>query len=897
MSDEVITTQQEQTEETKVSKKRNPVVKVLRFFMFLIVGVISVLLCGMIFSALHRKNVLEVLPKGFNAYVHTDSVWDAAEPLLDLQAADLALTGQEMADLRGLFMELRNSPLRNSAAVSFIAGRKADFALYDKDGDSYDFVAALDLSFMSLATRIGQYILPSIELVPEFTYNTATSYFEYEAAPDSKFYISFCRNLVLVSSSENLLRLALTVNNDSYTDEQRQTLAGKTSKAVKIAADSRTLAQKALKDNPALKDMIELIKEDTFSEVSFDITNEEIKISADIRLTENENPQTKLAALLSRDSQEADLLKRLTANVQYYTLISGFSLQELKDCAFENLPPDVDGEGLWSMGNSMSSFLFSKSLDDILFSWSGDEFAVLGLENQNDPVFAIQIRDEMQREIVFDSILSSIIMKSDSALILDGIRLPRITLPGFFLNILSLFDVNMPSPYYFVKDGYIFFSENPETLSSINTAAKQKKLLVKSENFSMFEDEFEDESSISLFYNLERSIPFFLRSNATLASALKLYSSGRFDISVKDSSLRINLQAFSNHALDTRKVPGFPVETGRSDGNLVQSYVNKKNAVYWVENGRTIKEMQLPSTKILEFTPPELESGEHIFVAPFNNGEKASSDGALWAVTTHGRIYLLNQELEVLPSFPVTAGEYLSFIPAAQKKTVIACNDRGYVCIVDSDGGLRAGSITLTGSLKDSPQVMDNILAFYDKGFTGGIRIFDIDGGFRELYTLRPQALGFGKPCLTKNGRNIMTAFICQNGTVNFWENDIFLEENTIKLEGIYHTNLVTDGKNYYALSTSGLLTKICPDGTVTSVSIPSIRKATSDIFLSVKDGIIYVCADSNLIYAFTTDMEIVYGYPVSGFGNPCLVDINGDDVRECFALSLDNRLHAWNLK
>ena len=75
--------------------------------------------------------------------------------------------------------------------------------------------------------------------------------------------------------------------------------------------------------------------------------------------------------------------------------------------------------------------MFKASLEDILFSWTADEYAVLGIEGKSEPIFAIKIADEVKRQYIFDTILSSIVFKANNSLLLDGIRMPRIEFPAF----------------------------------------------------------------------------------------------------------------------------------------------------------------------------------------------------------------------------------------------------------------------------------------------------------------------------------------------------------------------------------------------------------------------------------------------------------------------------------
>ena len=99
------------------SKKRNPFLSFVKGFFILLLSLLLILglWCG--FSALHKKPSISLLPSNFSVYVHTDSIWEALNPIIDLQVADVILSTPEMAQLREAFVSFRQSPLRSKKYV------------------------------------------------------------------------------------------------------------------------------------------------------------------------------------------------------------------------------------------------------------------------------------------------------------------------------------------------------------------------------------------------------------------------------------------------------------------------------------------------------------------------------------------------------------------------------------------------------------------------------------------------------------------------------------------------------------------------------------------------------------------------------------------------------------
>ena len=104
---------------------------------------------------------------------------------------------------------------------------------------------------------------------------------------------------------------------------------------------------------------------------------------------------------------------------------------------------------------------------------------------------------------------------SNDSLLVDGVRLPCIQMPNFILSVLQALNINIPKPYYLIKDDFIYLSQSPENLVAINFDYQHSKKLSGSENWMRVSSRQSPYSSLSLYYNLERSVPFFIKGNST----------------------------------------------------------------------------------------------------------------------------------------------------------------------------------------------------------------------------------------------------------------------------------------------------------------------------------------------------------------------------------------------
>ena len=495
---------------TKSSKKKNPFVKFLiGLSIFLLVIILSII-GWCVYSAWDKQSSLSMLPVGYSTYLRTDSAWDAINPMIDLQAADIFLSSPNFAQFREPFMALRGSPLRSNKLFTTLLSRRVDAGLYSDQNSNQSFCALIDLGFLSAVTRpvkfyiqllIDKFNIENLSIIKYSEGNKKNFHLEFKNG-NSIYYIKPVKNLVLISSNKELFDQGLTATNDKfYTQEKKAMLLAKPILPIKLVVDARQLALSLTEQIPIFNKIASMLSRETLSVISFGITDSKININADFPFEISEELEAKpgfsgISKILSKNSTMPQLLSRLTDTVQYYTIIKAGNVNELKTALFPLMPSTMNLTSLWAMGNTLCSAIFSATLEDIICSWTGDEFAVLGIEGLNDPVFAMQISDENKRKQIFDKIISSIVINDNKSLILDGVRLPRLEIPAFLQALLKSFEINLPNPYYMVKDGFIYFSESPETLSLIHSSISNGNKISKNENWQTVSTNQKNNSTI-----------------------------------------------------------------------------------------------------------------------------------------------------------------------------------------------------------------------------------------------------------------------------------------------------------------------------------------------------------------------------------------------------------------
>ena len=500
----------------------------------------------------------------------------------------------------------------------------------------------------------------------------------------------------------------------------------------------------------------------------------------------------------------------------------------------------------------MTIYLFG--LEDILFSWTGKECAAIGIEGLNAPVFVLQINDEAKRRQVFDNVLSSLILHDNTSLILNGVRLPKIYLPPFIQSILKTFGIDLPSPYYLVHNGFIYFSESPEVLSSVYNSSVSDSKIANNANWKAVSTEQKMEFAISLFYDLERSEPFFLRGENIVARILELYTIGRCDVRTKDSVMTMQLTVSAKQSRQLRSIPGFPMELDSRADQLTIEKSDNPSTIFWVEKDNKIKAMNISSTQTKE---TELSAKCYITAADV----KCDKNGVLWAVTEEGAVYYYTADLKTVTGFPILLESKPTAPAVAKGNTIIVPVSNGKLCTVTSKAEKMYTTIPdLSGTILSSPTVLKDRIGLYDKGFMG--KIYIISEYVRNPYNV--MGIAYGSPALMLKDDTYYTAFITQAGKLYIWKEteakDVIPLE--VSLKGVFFCNVVSNGNYFYALAANGTLYRISLDGKTLAVKIPNATAKEASLTVEKStNGLgsnIYVGIDGNLIYGFNENMELL---------------------------------------
>ncbi|MDR0388561.1 MAG: hypothetical protein LBH73_00645, partial [Spirochaetaceae bacterium] len=741
----------------KKPKKRKIVRKILFFLLFLFVG-LPLILTGV--SFIGRIGADSVIPDSFTAYLHIPNPVRLAGKVLSHEPLADMLGDPAFASILPVLVQFEESGLLKHPLIRFAARGTLDGALL-QDGS---ILSAWDSGILSPFLRF----LPAITgrlTIPNLYYVQAgkLSRFEYRMEKDV-WYIAPYHNLLVISNNEEIFESVLmgTSRDGDLRGSRVKEFTSKNYDAAVLVSTGALVASFAEID-PAVAKTLDLIRFPGFIEAALNFHPR--KLDIDLISNVDSGPGA-INDLISRDSPLSSITKFLPDTTQYSTILSAATLEELIAMSAQ-----ISGDAITSTlasADSSSRLFFGMNLNELLYSWSGSEFAVFGLEGRPHPVFAVQIRDEQKRREVFDQVFSSLVINENTQVVLDGTRIPQIRLPGFLDSLLRHLNVTVPMPYYTPQNGYLLICESADTLLSAVNSIRKNASLAKTATWQNLSQSSSDLNSFSLFYSLDRSVPFFLKGNTVIASLLRFYRQGLVRLNIKNSALKITVSVISAPGGGLELLPGYPLDLGGRSGK----------EVYGIRIGRR-GESRLFLTRgnmALSVNPQDnriyqLEGRGTVYVVPapdFN--PQSASDPAAWVVDSQGDVSLVNADMEIIAPFPLITGVRLSAPPAAFGRELYLSGDDRSLYAINSEGTRSALPVDFDEVLLSPPsflhQVKNDYIAAYPKSFFGDLWLFNRDTVYPG-WPVSVSGIAFGTPQVFAWNNQVYLAFITQAGDLH----------------------------------------------------------------------------------------------------------------------------------
>jgi len=912
------------------SKKNNKTKKPRRFLRFLVTLlciILIIIIAWVALAMIGRVKASSVIP-------------DSAEQRVSLRVSipnpvrliDNILAHESLEDISvipalapavPIINTLKTNPLLKNRILRFAARGSIELALLSGDNSQTGFAqtgfaqtgfaqtgfaAAWDMGLFSPILRI----LPGIA-----RFNFHPSFYYVQAGKNSRFEMRLGDMTLYIGPYRNLL--FITDNPMVY--ESRSAHKGEVFSIIKPSAHDAALMLSndfiktmLAEQDPGIAALLNNIEFGALVEAGLSVYPKKIEFRLGAPVSSR---QASLSKILNQRSRVPGIAERIPADAQYATILSAGTLEELYQAALI-FSPELDG-ALRTAENS-SRRILGLTLDDLLFSWSGNEFAAFGLEGRPHPVYAIQIADERKRQAVFDRAFRSFALSENVRLNMDGVRIPRIEVPEFLQSLLRQWDIFIPSPYYYVYRDYFLVSESADALLAALRAMQRNDVLPRTAAWRNIAGGKTVASSVSLYYSLDTSMPFFLRKNTALTGFISLYREGLIRLSFDRGNIDFSLSLVPGSGSGVTLVTGFPIDAGMRPSNRVYGAGSGDESRIFYSSGSSAFSLNVTDNSIYELPG----QGNHwVIPASIESAGSRNTDNKAWAwvVTDRGRVTLVDGNMEPAAGFPVLMGLRLSSPPQTHEGRLYLCDEDGKVYAIDENGRNSIWITVFDAAVRSPPSFLThqtrrgNIVyaAVYPKSFFGEIWLLDQNGialpGWPAEISVPDEednygiGIGFGSPHIFVHNNNVLVAFVNQSGQLLVYdENAALVKPFPIMLDGIFYQQPVFDGEYLWLVSSNGIFFRVSLQGEVLYHQIHGLtvmEEGYITFFDSTgdKEPEIYITGDGNALHAYTRHFRSLEGFPLPVWGRPYFVPVQGGRKAEIFGIGMDRKLYRWQFR
>jgi hypothetical protein len=870
-------------------------------FMLVFIIVIAVCAGGLfVYYVLTLQNAEEYVPDDFALYLKVDSVRQIYDNVLDLKAADVVFSTPQLRFIYNAVLEFKSNEFFKTELFRQLLDRSAYF-LITKD---FSPVIIFDPGLLSLGTRA----LPLLQLFYNFdrmnikviTKGDITIY-NYRPAPGQDFYFSLNNNLIFLSTKQQHIEKLYDIKKSGKNIKNNEELTALGSKLtqkgfIRLYLNTMDLIGGTLNNIPELRLVLQGVKLNPYSVLSFFISNDELHVNAYTDITVSDPT---FGELLRYNAPVPGVLNYLPQNTNIFSCINFKTFKNMYQTALY-----LEGSQIGDVYKSVDDacrLIFGTSVDDLFFNWTGSEAGAITMAGSADPVVYLKIKDKSKLEYAFKKIDESLVLDTDRSLVLDEVRVGKIAFPGFIKMIVDAFVKGIETPYYIVIDDYVFFSMNPELLAKLSNDRRAGKLLIRDGKYETVAKNVSQDANVFMYYNFGASMPRFLGYGTLLTKLLRLYEKGIFAVKFTDTELNINIAAAGIAGGKTLPYPGFPKEleyaptsdiickniSGSGTPEII--YTDERN--YLVES-----ELFGDSTyraQVEDMSTPYITAGNDIMV-----------------FSRSGTIYKFDSQAKPLSPFPMATAFKNSFapVPAGSSLILYSQSDKA-LFLISPQGETEKITPALEHDILSPPAYLDGLLAYYPKSFESKVWLSDLKGNVQSGWPQEAGGISFCSPVLFRDeaGR-VLVAFLTQAGELDLWDATGKSVRGFPVQEGrVYYADPVpmafggTAAACLVTLSEDGTVSLIDLRGnTIKSKQVPEAanKNAKLTVFDFDRDGTaeIFIYGAGNIIVGLDAKLNILPGFPIPGSQRPGFADLNYDGKYEIIVGSFDKNLYVYTL-
>jgi len=882
--------------------------KVFSFLLKTLLVIVAILALGaaalVVRWLVRHEDPLAYVPERYVAFIQVPSLRAVYDDWLNLDAADVVLSRPELAPYRGALADARGLALTQSPVLRRLLDVHADVVLLP----DRKLLAVLDLGWRGIFSPLARVAGPMLSFKGFSFVNEGGMPLYRFSSGGATIQAALRENVAVIALDEGVLKDALARRAAGQgisllaSRELVSRLRPRSSTAIRMLVDTQSLSADLLGGgglSARILSSLQLPGQSTLEAEAHAsglqaerVSSTSLRLSSDMPVSAT---LPELAKVLSYTPRPVGVLRYVPSSAYLLSVVNLAPLDDLYRCVAA-----LEGSGvqdLYKKADDGARSLVGAGIDELVFSWIGSEVGAFQLAGSEEPVYFARINDQKAFAGALAKLTSSVVAGQDASLVLDGVRVDRISIPWYVSLILGAFNVNVPEPYFLTRGDYVFASLDPGNLAAVVKTADSGDNIARAGSFSRLTEGVPADASLMVWYDSSRVTPFFLTGSGILAEVLRLYGSGIVVARVSSSRLSVTLTAASASSAAAQTLPGFPVavEGGVSGDLLAFRFSDSGPAqLAWIRDRSVLELTDQGGAKIAEarLDPDSV-------LVPEQGGPGVLS--AIWAVSPGGTVWRFGPRLQLMSPFPVATAIASPMPPRliGGKLALFSRADSALV-LVGPDGSHAVSGAPLESPLLNAPDALGDRITFYPKSFDARIHVRDLSGVEADGWPVSVTGISLGAPRFVPSGATFRVVFLTQAGVLSAWDASGTVASGfPMTLPGVYHASpqpLVIDGQPALAaLAQDGTLSIVGMDGTVLHQAVvPDLDGRSARIMAAGQEILLY--GSGAFIDGYDSSLRPLPGFPVKGVSRPQILDLTRDGRMDLVTAGLDGKVYAYAL-
>jgi len=875
-------------------------------FVLIFFIVLAVIAAGLfVYYLVTLQDPTDYVPDDFALYLKVDSIRQIYDNVLDLKAADVVFSTPQLRFIYSAILEFKSNAFFKTQFFRQLLDRSAHF-LITKDLSP---VIIFDPGLLSLGTRalpLLQVFFNLDQLNIKVIQHEGITIYSYSPAPGQNFYFALNNNLIFLSTKEQNIQKLYEIKKSGKNvknNSELTALSGKVSQKgfIQLYMSTPDLIDSTLQGIPELRAVLDGITLNRYSVLSFFLSNDRLHLNAytNINVTD-----PTFGELLSYNAPVPGVMNYLPQKTNIFSCINFKTFKDMYRTALVLKGNEI--QGTYKTIDDACKTLFGASIQQLFFDWTGSEAGAITMAGSADPIIYLKIRDKAKFENAFKKINESLVLDTDTSLLMDQVRVSKIAFPAFIAKIVDAFVKGIETPYYLVIDDYVFFCMNAENLANLRNSYRGGALLIKDEKYRNVANTVPQNANIYMYYNFAVSQPRFLGRGTLLSKLLGLYEKGIFSIKLSDSEITINIAAAGIAGSKTTPYPGFPKQLEYApDSDVICKNVigsDLPEIIYVDERNYLIIQELFGDSKY-----EAQVAGDSV---PLVMRDAATGKSDIFVFSKAGTLYKFSPDAHALSPFPLATPFKNSFPPVTVgDKLLFYSQSERALSLVNEQGQTQKLPLKLEHDVLSPPAYLNGLLAYYPKSFENSVWESDLQGKIKNGWPQEVGGISFCSPVLFKDhtGR-VLTAFLTQAGQLSLWTGSGKSVAGFPKdLEGVYYADPVPmtyEGEKngcLVTLSEDGLLSVLTLRGEILKskkIEGGGDKNYKPVVFDFDRDGTdeIFLYGARNTVLGYDAKLNPLPGFPIPGSRKPSFDDLNYDRKYEIIVGSYDKNVYVYTL-